>query len=232
MCFSANSSLFSFLVVSGCCLFIFLRKYPFSQPFSLFFFTVGLMQLAEFFIWKDLNCGWMNHYGTKMAFITILLQPIIAVFSVYFYNLSKLKSVFLRYVFIFYVFFFGFLIVWTLLFRDKKLCSFPNKKSGHLIWDINPIVDYFPNFITYILFTFFYFLSFSLLLTFKKFLIGLSYFLLLSITLILSIFIYFNKNASSSWKSFWCFLVNISPILFIIYFEIKKQLKKKETRVS
>lgn len=228
MCFSASASLGSFLLLSGCCLFIYLRNYPLSQPFSLIFFTVGLMQLAEFFMWRDLNCGWMNHYATKLAFITLLLQPIIYVFSIYYYGLSKLSSIFMKYSFIFYALFFGFFIIWTVLFREKKLCSFPNKNSGHLIWDIYSIINDFPNFVKYVVFPFFYFLSILFFLTFKKFSVGLSYFLLLFFTLLLSMRIYAHKNASTSWKSLWCFLVNIIPVLFIIYSEINKSLQKRK----
>lgn len=225
MCFSASASLGSFLLLSGCCLFIYLRNYPLSQPFSLIFFTVGLMQLAEFFMWRDLNCGWMNHYATKLAFIILLIQPIVVVFSIYYYGLSKLSSIFMKYSFIFYVSLYGFLIIWTLLFGEKKLCSLPNRKSGHLIWDIKSID--LPNFVKHVLFPF-YFLSSLFFLTFKRFSVGLSYFLLLFFTLLLSIFIYSDKNASSSWKSLWCFLVNFIPILFIIYSEINKSLQKKK----
>ena len=228
MCFSAPASLASFLLLSGCCLFIYLRNYPLSQPFSLIFFTVGLMQLAEFFMWRDLDCGWMNHYATKLALITLLIQPIIFVFSIYYYGLSKLSSIFMKSSFIFYAVFFGFFIIWTLLFREKKLCSSPNKNSGHLIWDIYSIINYFPSFIIYLLIPIFYFLSFAFFLTFKRFSVGISYFLLLFFTLLLSIFIYSDKNASSSWKSLWCFLVNFIPILFIIYSEINKSLQKKK----
>ena len=229
MCFNASSSISSFLVVSACCLFILVRKYPLSRPIALIFFSVGFMQLAEFFIWKDQNCGWLNYYATKLALIILFSQPIILMFSSYFYDLTILKPILLKYILFLYIIFFGFLILWTIIFSPSKICSLPNIKSHHLIWDTDSIFKYIPNVISDILFPLLYFLSFLVFLFFKKIYIGLFCFILFTSFLLLSILIYFGKS-SRSWKSLWCFLVNVIPFLFIIYAEVTEYFKKKKKK--
>lgn len=84
MCFSTESSMFTFLIASCCTLYLYKRNYTYGRTLALIFFSVALMQLSEFIMWSDLNCGSINNFGSKCAFIVLCMEPLVATFAVYY----------------------------------------------------------------------------------------------------------------------------------------------------
>ena len=135
-----------------------------------------LLHLSEFIMWSDLNCGSINNFGSKCAFIVLCLEPLVATFAIYYYGTSKIPEEYMKYIFYFYFIFFGYFILRTIFYK-KKLCSLPSPKLKHLIWDYDPIFDGLPKSINN-LYWILYFLSGFLFLTFKNTQEGIIYFVL------------------------------------------------------
>ena len=223
MCFNEESSLSTFLGVLCCSIFLYKRNYKYDQTIAIIFFTVSLMQLAEFFMWKDLKCGKMNHYASKFAFIILCLEPVMITYTIYKFNVSKIQKQYLKQIFHFYLLFFGYFIVKS-LFYDKQLCSLPSKQKKHLIWDHDNLFATFPKYLIY-LFWIFYYMSGLLFLSFENIKVGILYLSLMCVSIGISKYFTRNNKNSSTWKSIWCIIINIIPILSIIigeYFHKKK----------
>lgn len=219
MCYSAESSILIFSVVNCCILYLYKRNYTYDRTLALIFFCVSLMQLSEFLMLIDLKCGLINNLGSKLAFIILCLEPIIIIFTIYYYNSSKISDKYIKYILYIYLIFFGYFILRT-IFLNKKLCSLPGKKYKNLIWDHSIFNRLSEN--IYNLFWILYYLSGLLFFTFKNRLVGILYFLLIIITLGISKFL--NRN-SPSWKSIWCIIINIIPLFAIViggYFHSEK----------
>jgi len=82
MCWNADISLITFLFVCFSLVFIYITntftKYKtplFDNPFAyLFVFSVGFMQLIEFFLWRNLNNKSLNVLLSKIASGVVILQ--------------------------------------------------------------------------------------------------------------------------------------------------------------
>ena len=224
ICFNAESSITTFFIVLLCSIFLYIRNYTYGRTLALIFFTVSLMQLAEFFMWRDLECGKINDYATKFAFIVLCLEPLIVTFAVYNYDVSKIPKKYLKYIFYLYLAFYGVFILRTIVY-NKKLCSLPSK-SKHLIWDHDSIMSTFPRTLVYI-FWFLYFASIILLLSFKSIKVGITYTTLFLLTIVIAKYFTRNNINSDSWKSLWCIIINIMPLLAIgigEYFHIRDKI--------
>lgn len=81
MCIDAKTSIVSFVVGSiiNIGVLLYIRK-PVVTQMCLFWQWVLMMQLAEFLIWSDEDCGVVNYVGTKMALFFNLTQPIVLFF--------------------------------------------------------------------------------------------------------------------------------------------------------
>lgn len=92
MCIDAKTSIVSFVVGSiiNVSVMLSVNKKEVTQ-ICLFWQWVLMMQLAEFLIWSDEDCGIVNYVGTKMAMFFNLTQPIV-LFFVFYYMSDKPKS--------------------------------------------------------------------------------------------------------------------------------------------
>ena len=55
MCFNKEISLTTFIVASIISILFYLRNKPNDRLIAVFNFSIGLMQLAEYFIWLNIN---------------------------------------------------------------------------------------------------------------------------------------------------------------------------------
>ena len=106
MCYSAEVSIQTFLFVSIICGFLWYRNKGSDRPISLILIVVVLMQLVEYGLWENLDCGSMNKLLASFIPILLFLQPLLINFIVWFFNagwgsgyltLALLSTVFLPY---------------------------------------------------------------------------------------------------------------------------------------
>ena len=170
---------------------------------SLLLMSICLMQLIEFFIWRNIDNKSKNEFYSNMAIVLLMSQPLFSISTI---ANKKIKVA----AFVIYM-------AYIVIFALYKLQNKPNKRNvttigrnKHLKWnwisaDIYKILIYVV------------FLIAPLLLWDDKF-IGI----VVSITLILS-FVLFAKDGT--WGSMWCWTSNIISI-YLIYLVFKKEICK------
>jgi hypothetical protein len=215
MCYNPTVSLLSFTVMAISTTYLFYRNYSNDRWIAIIFASAGIMQLAEYFMWKDQSCGITNHLATKYAFFIGLIQPITVLIGAYYFgNLIFDKKHIIPVIWI-YVIIFGIAgIEWTKYCSTKRLCSRPDGR--HLDWNFENIFSSSPIMkIVSIL----YYLVVLLCFMSRPWYTGTVIGTMLLGTLFFSVF--FVKN--STWKSWWCFVVNFIPVIYIIISSIQKK---------
>ena len=202
MCYSATTSFLTFTIMAISTIYLIYRNYPNDRWFAIVFISAGLMQLLEYFMWKDQSCGRMNHLATIGALLLLLIQPIAVLIGAYYFGdliFDKNKLAPIIWIYGIIIGIFG--INWINYASKKRLCSLP---SGiHLDWDFSPVMKIFC--VLYYLVILLFFMS-------RPWYLGAMIGILLIGTLLFSVF--YVKNPS--WKSLWCWVVNFIPIIYII----------------
>ena len=207
MCYNATTSLFTFSLITISTIYLIYRNYPNDKWFAIVFISAGIMQLLEYFMWKDQKCGKINHSATFFAFIVLLIQPIAVLLGAYYFG----DLVFDRKKLVPIIWIYGIIIGiiginWIIFGSKKRLCSRP---SGiHLDWDFSKWI-YTP---IMIIFWIMYYLVVLLFFMSRQWYIGAIVGILLIGSQLFSVF--YIKN--TSWKSWWCWVVNFIPIIYII----------------
>ena len=202
MCYNQTTSFLTFAIMAISTIYLIYRNYPNDRWVAIVFISAGLMQLLEYFMWKDQSCGRMNHLATIGALLLLFIQPIATLIGAYYFgdlvfNREKLIPIIWIYGIIIGI----FAINWMNYASKKRLCSRPNGR--HLEWDFKPMMK---------IFSFMYYLVFLLFFMSRPWYFGAIVGILLIGSLLFSVF--YVKNPS--WKSWWCFLVNFIPIVYII----------------
>jgi len=206
MCYNPTISILTFSIISLASLYLFFRNYPNDRWFACLFMSAGIMQLLEFFIWIDTKCGRLNHIASLLTYILLMLQPIIVLIAAYFFGNITFNKKYLLPVIFGYVVIFGIIIAIAIKKScGIKLCTQPAK---YLDWPLQKL--YSGKFLFYLSWAL-YFLAILILFFAKPIIPAIVIFVLLIGSLIFSIA--FVKEAS--WKSFWCWIVNFIPIIYI-----------------
>ena len=206
MCYSPESSIQSFSLVSILSGLLFYYGNTIDKHVAIVFFTIVQIQLAEYFMWLDQSCGTMNSYATIYAFFALMMQPLAILLGGYYLNTFNIPKP--------YIIGSAFLIAipWMYgllryVFSEKNKCSTPDK--GNLLWDFLRKKDYYPN--ALLLST--YFIGLFLPWLFIKDKIrGIFVFLLLIISFALHYYKY-NDN----WHTKWCFGVRSGLLLYVVF---------------
>jgi len=78
-----HPSLATFLISSLMCLYLWFRNLHNDRILSIWIFWFSLMQLFEFFMWRNMT----NHsVFSKLALINILLQPLVLAAGLFYYS--------------------------------------------------------------------------------------------------------------------------------------------------
>jgi len=210
MCYNQTISFLTFAVMAISTIYLIYRNYPNDRWVAIVFISAGIMQLLEYFMWKDQSCGMNNHLATIGALLLLLIQPIAILIGAYYFgdliiDRRKLSPIIWIYGIIIGIF--G--INWINYASKKRLCSLP---SGiHLDWDFSPVMKIF--WVLYYLVVLLFFMS-------RPWYLGVIVGLLLIGSLLFSVF--YVKNPA--WKSLWCWIINFIPIIYIIisYYVYKK----------
>jgi hypothetical protein len=189
-------------------IFLIYRNYPNDRWFSIIFISAGVMQLIEYFMWRNKSCRFANHLATLGAFLLLLIQPIATIIGAYFFgNLLIDRKKLLPIIWIYGIIIGIIAIIGIKSGMKNRLCSLPNGK--HLDWNIAKLFG--GKKVIYLFFLLYYAMFFLLLLS-RPWYLGFIIAIMLIGTLVFSVF--FIKNPS--WKSLWCWTVNFIPIVYII----------------
>jgi hypothetical protein len=149
-------------------------------------------------------------FGDNWCILILLIQPIAVLIGAYYFgDLIFDKNKLAPIIWIYGIIIGIFAINWINYASKKRLCSRPN--GIHLDWDFSPVMKIF--WVLYYLVVLLFFMS-------RPWYLGGFIGLLLIGSLLFSVF--YVKNPS--WKSLWCWIINIIPIIYIIvsYYVYKK----------
>jgi hypothetical protein len=219
MCYNTTTSLLTFAIMVFSTIYLIYRNYPNDRWFSIIFISAGIMQLIEYFMWRNQSCGLTNHFATIGAFLILLIQPIATIIGAYFFgNLVVDRKKLLPIIWIYGIIIGIIAIIGINYGMKNRLCSLPNGK--HLDWNISKL---FGGETGVYVFFLLYYAMFLLVLLSHPWYLGFIMAIMLFGTLVFSVF--FIKNPT--WKSVWCWIVNFIPIIYIILsFVINKYIKK------
>lgn len=206
MCWNADISLNTFLFSSFLlALVIYNNSYTRykikdlnNKWIYLFFASFILMQLIEFFIWRNINNKFYNSIFSSCALLLLIIQPVASLMII---NNIKVRNLLL---FIYLLFSIPYLLY---NFSSTKHIYSTVSKNGHLIW------NFFGNRKSIFLWFFWSFWLFFFLfsLFYEKFYFG---FLFGIITLLISLINYINDDTIGS---MWCWVVNSIMIYYAFY---------------
>ena len=195
---SINTFMFSFLAL----LFIFFTntytKYKtssFKNPLVyLFLFAVVLVQLTEFFLWKNLNNKINNYYLSKVISFLIFIQMFLLILMIP--NLKLRYMILILFIMVFTIYYY--------MYKGNNLSYTYVGKNGHLSWNWMNYKGY--DNIWLFVWLLFYIIPCLLLNNFI-----LSLFVLSS--MVFSLFFYFKSN---TFGTMWCWSSNLLFLYFIV----------------
>ena len=210
MCYSETTSAITFTISFICFIYLITRKNSFDIYSGWLTIFIGLMQLVEFFLWRNQECNEINRMFSLCIIIVLYLQ---CALSSIFNNLNskKFKMTLLFSIFIFTIFTI-YLLNW--LYKLPILCSQPSKESCRLVWSpfeqlINTSIYSKVLFVIFLLFYFVYAISSSYILIklyFNKYPIRVLIRPVTFIIILIYTFLVEGKNYIDIFGSMWCFL--------------------------
>jgi hypothetical protein len=221
MCWNSTVSLNTFLF-SFCSLLLIIynnkyTKYKIKEINSfgvyIFFLSFIIVQLIEYFIWKNLNNQSLNKILTRLVYIIVFCQPICSLMIINNKSLrNKLLFIYLFLVFIIFIFF---------LFIKESIKSYKDN-NNHLVWDAN--IEYPLYIFNDICYSFFLTIGLFIEQKWAILIIGfLSYSIVISkhlknmkniknLTIIQKL-----NNFHNSVDSVWCWSVNLIILYYLSY---------------
>ena len=185
MCWNSTVSLNTFMIGLFAVLFAYYNDVVTLYE-GLFYLSFFSMQLVEYFAWKNLNNKKRIIIISYIAIILLFVQvPLLALA----FNKNKTYNYLIILIFSLFI----------LLIPFKNNPPITRSQNSHLAWnfvDINVTIIYL-------------FITFTLLLYNKEYIL----FIILFITLLFSLYSYYH---SSTWGSVWCWTVNILSLYLIV----------------
>lgn len=134
MCYSAESSLNSFIICTIASIYLLNTKSDVNKHIGVVFITVGSMQFLEYLMWIDQKCGILNNFASKMVTIVLLTQILAIVVGGYLFNTVIVSKTILYYISIFIIALIVANLYNNFVYDKRKWCSKTNKYNN-LEWD-------------------------------------------------------------------------------------------------
>ena len=207
MCINSTVSIVTWTTSTILSLYLIYRNNYNDRYIGIVILGYALMQLIEYFMWKNQNNKFGNIISTKLAFILLWLQPFIITFALLFFNNYFTNTIYIYILYLFtFIYFIGFIysIYNTFTYKNNNFWISKPGKNCHLIW----------GFMKYnkLLLSIVYLSSFFFILLSKPLKSSLVIFIILLFTYLYS---KINYNKSQEYGTIWCWIANILPICII-----------------
>jgi len=135
MCFSENISLFAFIVGMGGSTLVYSLGEIYDKIYGLFHIFISIMQLVDFFLWRNQTCDEYNYIISMTGIILNHLQPIVLGLLILYYNtqLSYQDKLMILCILCIYL---CVIIPYSWQYVIKTQCTLKNK-DNHLDWKWN-----------------------------------------------------------------------------------------------
>ena len=202
MCWNYQVSIITFMLVITVCSMLYRRDLPNDKLFAFFILSYGTMQLFEAMMWigQKNEYKWLNHFGTIMAFLLLLVHPLALSIGITidknYKDINKNLLIFI-YAISILVIMYGLYV----MKNDKhNYMSYPHPYNHHLVWDFDNL---YPTIIMpiAILIGILVIRPFGILALILTYFIG---------AIIIS---YYILDSGSSNGSFWCWIVAAFAII-------------------
>jgi hypothetical protein len=131
MCYSATSSIGTFLFVSSICIVLWIKGDPIHKALAFILLFISLMQVVEFFLWYNLECSPVNKFISNFIPVLLFFQPLVVLGSILYFNVGLLSQIVYKSMAILWLFCIPFFINW--MKRGVDQCTNVGPK-GHLMW--------------------------------------------------------------------------------------------------
>ena len=213
MCFSAESSITAFIIGISASIILLMSKDKSNKCIGLFFISINLMQLLEFFIWTDQTCGIINNIASRLILPVLLLQIITGALGLYLFDTTFLPKNLIKMIIIM-TFFVLIINIYICFNNNLEWCTKPNENNSlqwanleYILSNYKINLQGYPYYVILILITIF----------FKPLWKGILISMFGLTTYILTR--YPNWDTSNSR---WCFFSAFLPVFFIIVERIYK----------
>ncbi len=152
MCWNAQVSIFSFFIILGVSYGLYQRNLYNDRLLALFIISYGSMQLFETFMWLGQSKKWqiINIIGSIFACILLYFHPLAIMIGIkldrlYTDIIDTFKYKILFAISILFLLFGLYKTIYELFFTKKNIynfLSYPDKKTGHLIWTFHSKYNY------------------------------------------------------------------------------------------
>ena len=203
MCWNAEVSLNTFMFSSFVLLLIIYNntytKYKIKELnlyWYIFFMSVILMQLVEYFIWRNINNPFYNYVFSLCTVVLLTFQPLASLMLL---QNAKIKQVLIMIYLLFAVPYLLFTVLWVNVYSAIS-------PTGHLQWYFTKgkYYEYIGIWLFYLFF-----------LLFAFFYNGYTHEYIMGIVfLMLAIYNYYKDNSVGS---MWCWIVNSVMIYYAVY---------------
>ena len=218
MCFNKETSIIAYILTTILSILLFIGGNKYDKNIAIFSLVFIQIQLAEYFMWLDQDCGEINNYATIYAHIILMLQPLSLMIGAYIYDTLTLPKICVI-TSIIILLIPTILVIRMNIMKKRKLCS-KESRSGYLEWDfINGNTETWPIYYPIIYMTY----MFIPWLFFKNKFTGLLAFGLMTGSFILgkintsNIYLKFKQ-----WESKWCILAIIFPLIYLVLTFLRK----------
>ena len=213
MCITKEVSLSVFIICSLSCIYLYQRNLPNDRWVAILYGYIGIIQLLEYFMWKDQNCGLMNDLASRSVHSILTLQTLSIFVGAYIFNTTTLRKDILIYLICSISIYLVHVSCISYFNNKLKWCTKPNNDNS-LQWANHKELFLQQNYTTYLYML--TFISIPLFLNEKwkgMFILTIG---------IISYYITKRKyNNSGTINSRWCYYSALIPPLFIIFDKLK-----------
>lgn len=201
MCYSAKSSLTTFLIVSFVCIYLWIKGGNVKKTVAIILFFISLMQVVELFIWLNLECSNTNKFISLFIPILLFLQPVILITTVLYFNSGRFPPIIYKIILGIWVALSPLIINWM---KDGFNKCTTVGENGHLVWPYTRIKSDIDHLLQII-----YTIVFGIVIgSLNTKWYGIFYVILASIT-----YNHMTKIYGHSWGSVWCNFINILALV-------------------
>ena len=209
MCYSAESSIISFLIGGSLSIYLLNSKNKTNKHIGLFFLTVSLIQLLEFMMWVDQDCGLLNNIASRSILLVLSCQIYGIFLGAYLYKTTIIPENILKILLIPITIIFLYVGLKNYFNTKNKWCTKPNEDRS-LQWANMTNEKHIYTYLYYGVFLLAPFLIKELWKGLLIFILGLISFL----------FTRYENSITSN--SRWCYYSAFVPLLFVVIDHFQK----------
>ena len=207
MCFNEEVSIGTFIIGMVSSILCWTIGTPEYKIIAVFFIFVILMQLIEFFLWRNQECNETNKWLSVAGMLLNHLQPLVLFLAVMYFKGGSINKQYRKIMIAIVLVYIAVIIPYSIEFFKTDMCtdkSIPN--NDHLIWDWNNM--------KYAQIVYFIFLLSLLIFGYP---VNKIFSAIILIFFIISNLIYGNQNVVGS---MWCFFAAFAPLFYYIIAKI------------